>query len=116
MADYAGLLRIDVDIHCPRCGRLKITTLKRFINAINDGSPLICGDCDSKFTVKLELLDPPARTPDTAETGIPAATNNPTMMECGNCGVPRFVHDGALEKCPNCGDDEFDLSLMGDAP
>ena len=70
MADVAGVLRIDVDIHCPRCGRLKITTLKRFVEAINDGSPLICGDCDSKFIVKLELLDPPARTSDTAETPI----------------------------------------------
>ena len=68
---------------------------------------------------RLEDLSLNARQPEQrndADSSIPAATNNSTMMECGNCGVPRFVHDGALEKCPNCGDDEFDLSLMGDAP
>ncbi len=77
----------------------------------------ICPDCvELASYCNDDFVTRSAEQRNDAETGIPAATNNSTMMECGNCGVPRFVHDGTLEKCPNCGDDEFDLSLMGDAP
>ena len=68
-----GVSKSKLQIKCPKCGHNTLIDFLEFYIATLEISPFECVHCKSRFNINVELLDPPARTPDTAETPIPAA-------------------------------------------
>ncbi len=93
ITDYNRKSKEIFELACPKCKKSATIGVPAFLLAINKQERFYCTDCKSFFIVKIELLEPPARTPDTADLG----------QTCPACsGVGSYFVGVYRETCSEC--------------